>query len=87
MIVVVVIKPIKQKSLGITILLASLVSGVGHIYLGFVKRGVIILILAFVLGFVVSVLLPFPLSFLVLLIYWIWQIYDAYKHYKKTVPA
>jgi TM2 domain-containing membrane protein YozV len=78
---------IKPKSLGLTILLAFLVSGVGHIYLGFVKRGVIILILAFALGAIMSLLLPFPYDSLFLMIYWIWQMYDAYKHYKKTVST
>jgi hypothetical protein len=32
------------KSFGITLLLAALISGVDHIYLGIIKRGIIILI-------------------------------------------
>ena len=72
-----------NKSLGLTILLAFLLSGIGHIYLGYVKRGIIILILAFVLGFGFSIFLPFPASLIPMVIYHIWQIYDAYKHYKK----
>ena len=77
-----------NKSLGITILLAVLVSGVGHIYLGYVKRGIIILTLAFVISIGVSMLVPFPYSLIFIGIYYIWQIYDAYKHYKKisTIP-
>ena len=62
--------------------------GVGHIYLGYAKREGSILLFAFVVSFGAGagVLLPFPLSGLVTLVYWIWQIYDAYKHYKKIFP-
>jgi hypothetical protein len=37
------------KSLKITMLLAFLVSGVGHIYLGAIKRGIIILVVGIAL--------------------------------------
>jgi TM2 domain-containing membrane protein YozV len=75
------------KSLGITILLAVLVSGVGHIYLGFVKRGIIILVVSIAIWSVVSLFVPYPGSWLIGGIYWIWQIVDAYRHYKKLNPA
>jgi len=41
------------KSLKITILLAFLVSGVGHIYLGTIKRGTIILVVGIALWLIV----------------------------------
>jgi TM2 domain-containing membrane protein YozV len=41
------------KSLAITILLAVLVSGVGHIYLGIIKRGIIILIVGIAIWIIV----------------------------------
>lgn len=75
------------KSLGITILLAVLVSGVGHIYLGFVKRGIIILVVAIAIWIIVSLFIPYPWSWLIGGAYWVWQIIDAYKHYKKLNPG
>ena len=71
------------KSLGITILLAVLITGVGHIYLGLVKRGIIILIGGFAVGIGSSLLVPIPWSWVIAGAYWIWQLIDAYKQYKK----
>jgi hypothetical protein len=71
------------KRLWLTILLSILVSGVGHIYLGFIKRGIIILIVAIILGFSLPFLIPMPFSWIILVGYWLWQIWDAYKHYQK----
>jgi hypothetical protein len=71
------------KRLWLTIVLAVLVSGVGHIYLGFIKRGIIILIVAIILGFSLPFLIPLPFSWIILIGYWLWQIWDAYKHYNK----
>ena len=64
-----------------------LISGVGHIYLGFVKRGIIILIIGIALLILVSWLVPIPFSWIIGISYWIWQILDAYKHYKKLDPG
>jgi TM2 domain-containing membrane protein YozV len=71
------------KRLWLTILLSILVSGIGHIYLGFIKRGIIILIVAIILGFSLPFLIPMPFSWIILVGYWLWQIWDAYKHYQK----
>ncbi|HKQ21593.1 MAG TPA: hypothetical protein VJS91_06110 [Nitrososphaeraceae archaeon] len=71
------------KRLWLTIVLAVVISGVGHIYLGFVKRGITILIIGLVLYFTVPWFVPFPWSWIITFGYWIWQIWDAYKHYKK----
>jgi hypothetical protein len=71
------------KSLRITILLAVLVSGVGHIYLGFLKRGIIILIVGIALWWILRLFTPFPLNWFFFAIYWAWQIIDAHRHYKK----
>lgn len=51
-------------------------------YLGFVKRGIIILIIAIAIWVIVSWLLPAPFSWIIGIAYWIWQIYDVYKLYK-----
>jgi TM2 domain-containing membrane protein YozV len=72
------------KSLKITILLAFLVSGVGHIYLGAVRRGIIILVVGIALWIVVPLFVPFPYSWIITLLYWIMQMVDAYLVYKKT---
>ena len=71
------------KRLGLTILLAVLVSGVGHIYLGVIKRGIIILIVAIILGITIPLFIPVPYSWIIMIGYWVWQIYDAYEQYKK----
>jgi len=71
------------KSLAITILLAVLVSGVGHIYLGIVKRGIFILIVGIAIWIIVPWFVPFPLGWVIGAAYWIWQIVDVYRLYKK----
>lgn len=71
------------KSLVITIIFAVLISGIGHIYLGFLKRGIIILIIGIALWILMSWLVPIPFSWIIGISYWIWQFLDAYKHYKK----
>jgi TM2 domain-containing membrane protein YozV len=62
-------------------ILAVVLSGLGHIYLGLVKRGIIILIIGIALWAVVSWLIPI-FGWVIGVAYWIWQIYDAYKLYK-----
>ena len=71
------------KSLKVTVLLGFLLAGVGHIYLGFITRGIIILIIGITFGYVVSSFVPFPLSWLLIGPYWIWKLVDAYNLYKK----
>jgi TM2 domain-containing membrane protein YozV len=71
------------KSLKVTVLLGFLLAGVGHIYLGFITRGIIILIIGIAFGYVVSSFVPFPLSWLLIGPYWIWQLVDVYNLYKK----
>jgi TM2 domain-containing membrane protein YozV len=77
-------KPIQSKSLALTLILSALISGLGEIYLGLISRGLAILIAGFAIGFGLSLLLPFYLSLPIILIYWIWQIIDAYQQFKKT---
>jgi TM2 domain-containing membrane protein YozV len=62
-------------------ILAIVLSGLGHIYLGLVKRGIIILIIGIALWAVVSWLIPI-FGWVIGVAYWIWQIYDSYKLYK-----
>lgn len=67
----------------LTVLLAVLVWGAGHIYLGLVNRGMIILVTGVVLAFVTPWFIPIPASWIIIIGYWAWQIWDAYKHYKQ----
>lgn len=79
-------KPIPPKSLAITLILSAIIVGLGEIYLGLFGRGLAILIGGFAIGFGVSLLLPFYLSLPILVIYWGWQLFDAYKQFKKIRP-
>lgn len=60
-----------------------LIYGLGHMYLGFIKRGIIILVFGIILTIVVYEFIPFPPGYIILIVYALWQIYDAYMHYKK----
>jgi len=71
------------KRLWLTILLAVALYGLGHIYLGIFKRGITILVVGIVSSMVATLLIPLPYNSIVIVGYWIWQIYDAYKYYKK----
>jgi TM2 domain-containing membrane protein YozV len=56
------------------VLLSVLLSGLGQIYLGQVKRGVAILVIGIVLTFISWLVFG-----LIAFIYWVWNVYDAYK--------
>jgi TM2 domain-containing membrane protein YozV len=75
------------KSLAITILLAVVIAGLGHIYLGYKKRGIIILIGRIAIWLTVAVLIPFPLSLVVGLVFgggfWLWQLIDVVSLFNK----
>lgn len=66
---------VPMKSSGVAAILAILIPGLGHIYVGKITDGIIYLILAIVLGFLLFLIVPIIL----LLVLWIWQIYDAYN--------
>jgi TM2 domain-containing membrane protein YozV len=71
------------KRLWLSILLAILVWGVGHIYLGFIIRGIVILVIGLILAFVMPWFIPYSYIWAIVTGYKIWQIWDAYKYYKK----
>ena len=75
------------KSLALTIILAILVAGVGHIYLGFIKRGIVILVIATVLWIIASLHTRYPYMWIIPIAYLVWQILDAYIHYKKLISG
>lgn len=67
----------------IAVVLSILIPGLGQIYLGQVKRGILLIIAGFGIGVVASFLLPFPYSLIVSGVYWGWNVWDAYKLAKK----
>jgi len=75
------------KSLALIIFLAVVIAGVGHIYLGYKKRGIIILIARIAIWLAVFWFIPFPLSWVIGPLlgggFWIWQIIDAVRLYNK----
>lgn len=85
--------PLPLKSAGLAAVLAVLIPGVGHIYVGKVMEGIIILILSIVIGSVGSVvvilwgLATWGVGFIfgvvilaiIYLVFWVWQIFDAYN--------
>ncbi len=75
------------KSLALTILLAILVAGVGHIYLGFIKRGIVILVIGILIWIVASLYTQYPYMWIIIIAYLVWQIIDAYIHYKKLISG
>lgn len=67
-----------------------LIPGAGHIYLGFIKNGIIILVITAAMGLTfragITPVVPEPfdsLFYLVAFGFFIWQIWDAYKECKK----
>ena len=46
----------KRKSMALTTILAILIGGVGHIYVGKIKRGVVILVIDLVSGTIFSII-------------------------------
>ena len=75
-----------KKSLAITIILAVIFAGLGHIYLGY--RGVIILVARVAIWLAVIWLVPFPIDWVVGPIigggFWIWQLIDVVRLYNKN---
>ncbi len=63
-----------MKNEGLAAVLSFLFSGLGQIYVGRIGRGIGILIGGIVIALISPLLLWIPL-----LIYWIWNIYDAYN--------
>ena len=79
-------------------LLGLILPGIGHLYLGFIRRGMIVLLIAFAITIGVSIgqsnynngdlLLGFVLviSFIVWIAAGVWQIFDLRKIIKKRIP-
>ena len=82
------IRIILVRSLTITIILAVIFAGLGRIYLGYKKRGVIILVARVAIWLLVIWFVPFPIDWIVGPIIggglWIWQLIDIVRLYNKS---
>lgn len=75
-----------QKSPGIAAVLSVLIPGLGHIYIGEITKGVLMIVLAVVF----AILTLFLIGFLLYFVLWIYGIVDAYRgaeRYNRAHPA
>jgi TM2 domain-containing membrane protein YozV len=68
----------------LAIILGLIVYGLGHIYIGRIVRGLIILITGFGIGFFALFIVPFPFSIFPLIGFEIWQISDLIVIIKRS---
>ena len=68
-----------NKSSGLAALLSFLIIGLGQVYLGLTKKGIILFVLAIISGILIFVLIGWILWVLV----WVYAIYDAYNSGEK----
>ncbi|MDW5562749.1 MAG: DUF6677 family protein [Methanomassiliicoccus sp.] len=68
--------PVPLKNAGLAAVLAFLWAGLGHIYLGLIGKGILYMVLM-VVFWIIGILTIIGL--IIPLVFWIWQIYDAYK--------
>jgi TM2 domain-containing membrane protein YozV len=68
--------PVPLKNAGLAAVLAFLWAGLGHIYLGMIGKGILYMIL-YIVFWIIGILTIIGL--IIPLVFWIWQIYDAYK--------
>jgi TM2 domain-containing membrane protein YozV len=74
---------ISNRKLVLAIVLDILLAGLGHIFIRYVKRGIIILISAIGIGIITSLFLPSNFSILAAIAFWVWEIYDLMQIVKK----
>lgn len=68
-----------DKSSGLAAVLSFLIIGLGQIYLGLTKRGLILFVLAVISGFLMLIYI----GWIIWLLVWIYAIYDAYNSGEK----
>lgn len=71
--------PSPNKSAGLAAVLSFLIVGLGQVYLGLIKKGIILFILAIVAGILMSVVV----GWILWLIVWGYAVYDAYNSAQK----
>ena len=68
-----------DKSPGLAAVLSFLIVGLGQIYLGLTKKGIILFIAALISGFLTLIII----GWITFLIVWVYAIYDAYNSGEK----
>jgi TM2 domain-containing membrane protein YozV len=63
----------------IAVILSIVIWGLGHAYIGRIKRGIGIFLLGLAVTISAAFLIPFPFSILAGLIYLAWLIYDLFR--------
>ena len=79
-------RPTEWKSMGVTIVLTVVlgifgIGGIGHLYLGKIIKGIVILIVGIILA--VITILTMGIGIIALIPYAIWVVYDSYKLCKR----
>jgi TM2 domain-containing membrane protein YozV len=80
----------QTKNVGSVIALALIAgiigfNGIGHLYIGTVRKGIIILVIGWIILGITILFIPFGLIYL---FFWIWQAYDvnkSAKHYNEYI--
>ena len=78
-------RPIEWKSMGVTIVLTVVLGifgfgGIGHLYLGKIIKGIVILIVGIIIAVIAVV--TGGIGLIILIPYALWVIYDSYKQCK-----
>lgn len=68
-----------DKSSGLAAILSFLIIGLGQVYLGLTKKGIILFVLAIISGILMGVLI----GWITWLLVWVYAIYDAYNSCEK----
>ena len=68
-----------EKNVALAAILSFLIIGLGQIYLGLTKKGIILLVLAFISGILTIIVIGWILWFII----WIYAIYDGYNSANK----
>ena len=79
-------RPTEWKSMGVTIVLTVVlgwigIGGIGHLYLGKIIKGIVILIVGIIL--LIITILTMGIGLIALIPYAIWVVYDSYKLCKR----
>ena len=78
-----------SKNIEAAIILAGFFPSIGHIYLGAVQRGLIVLVVIIILTLTwihIPRFVPYPYGWIIVAAFWIWQIVDVRQLYRKTKP-
>jgi len=70
---------LRKENVPLAAFLGALICGLGHIILGYTKRGIMILVGAAIVGTVSAFIIPWPYTLIMISPYWGWALYDLAK--------